>query len=354
MKILITGHKGFIGQNMMSYLESKHEVAGYEFNPEQLPLVKDYDWVIHLGAISSTTETDVDKVILHNYEFTKWLYNQCNAYKVNMQYASSASVYGNTTHFTESGPSDPKSPYATVARFGEEGLTDYRNEMLAKVMDKANFIERFGFGIRAIRRSMKDNGNPEPEFRIGDTNVIVVLRKLDLDALAARAAELACCGALFRFKRNWRANPGNASIRISSVSQLGGNPGLNEATASPCGANPTAKDAAIRAVWEYTKRRPAPLTVNAPVDSALTGSSPLVRMARIMCLLRELFGAEEGEMQEALKESFICRTPDEEKVREDDDREFRRLLESPPALSEMEADVARELDDDRMRALIGD
>ena len=112
MKILITGHKGFIGQNMMSYLESKHEVAGYEFNPEQLPLVKDYDWVIHLGAISSTTETDVDKVILHNYEFTKWLYNQCNAYKVNMQYASSASVYGNTTHFTESGPSDPKSPYS--------------------------------------------------------------------------------------------------------------------------------------------------------------------------------------------------------------------------------------------------
>ena len=112
MKILITGHKGFIGQNMMSYLESKHEVAGYDFNPEQLPLVKDYDWVIHLGAISSTTETDVDKVILHNYEFTKWLYNQCNAYKVNMQYASSASVYGDTRHFTESGPSDPKSPYA--------------------------------------------------------------------------------------------------------------------------------------------------------------------------------------------------------------------------------------------------
>jgi ADP-L-glycero-D-manno-heptose 6-epimerase len=112
MKILITGHKGFIGQNMMSYLEARHEVAGYEFNPEQLPLVKDYDWVIHLGAISSTTETDVDKIILHNYEFTKWLYNQCNAYKVNMQYASSASVYGNTTHFTESGPSDPKSPYS--------------------------------------------------------------------------------------------------------------------------------------------------------------------------------------------------------------------------------------------------
>ena len=66
MRILITGHKGFIGQNIMSYLETKHEVAGYDFHPENLPLVKDYDWVIHLGAISSTTETDVDKVI-RNY-----------------------------------------------------------------------------------------------------------------------------------------------------------------------------------------------------------------------------------------------------------------------------------------------
>ena len=112
MKILITGHKGFIGQNLMSYLETKYEVAGYDFHPENLPLVKDYDWVIHLGAISSTTETDVDKVILHNYEFSKWLFNQCNQYNVNMQYASSASVYGSTTHFKENGPSDPRSPYA--------------------------------------------------------------------------------------------------------------------------------------------------------------------------------------------------------------------------------------------------
>ena len=80
MKILITGHKGFIGQNMMSYLESKHEVAGYDFNPEQLPLVKDYDWVIHLGAISSTTETDVDKVILAN-EATKILHGEIASQK---------------------------------------------------------------------------------------------------------------------------------------------------------------------------------------------------------------------------------------------------------------------------------
>lgn len=112
MKILVTGHQGFIGKNMVEMLEKEHQVAGYEFNNENLPLVKGFDWVIHLGAISSTTETDVNKVIMHNYEFTKWIYNQCNAYGVNFQYASSASVYGNTENFAEDAPPQPSSPYS--------------------------------------------------------------------------------------------------------------------------------------------------------------------------------------------------------------------------------------------------
>lgn len=112
MKILVTGYKGFIGQNMIKELEKNHQVAGYEWDEENLPYVKGFDWVVHLGAISSTTETDVDKIILQNYEFSKWLYNQCQLYDVNMQYSSSASVYGSTTHFTEDGPPSPQSPYA--------------------------------------------------------------------------------------------------------------------------------------------------------------------------------------------------------------------------------------------------
>lgn len=97
---------------MVEYLAKKHEVAEYDFHPENLPLVKDYDWVIHLGAISSTTEKDVNKIILHNYEFSKWLYNQCRAYNVNLQYASSASIYGITNNFQEDAPPQPQSPYA--------------------------------------------------------------------------------------------------------------------------------------------------------------------------------------------------------------------------------------------------
>ena len=40
------------------------------------------------------------------------MYNECNHTGVNLQYASSASVYGNTDHFTENGKLQPQSPYA--------------------------------------------------------------------------------------------------------------------------------------------------------------------------------------------------------------------------------------------------
>ena len=38
-------------------------------------LVKSFDWVIHCGAISDTTERDVEKVLRQNYEFTLKLLN---------------------------------------------------------------------------------------------------------------------------------------------------------------------------------------------------------------------------------------------------------------------------------------
>ena len=40
MKILVTGHQGFIGQNFVNSIIEKHEVAGWEWNTEKLPDVK--------------------------------------------------------------------------------------------------------------------------------------------------------------------------------------------------------------------------------------------------------------------------------------------------------------------------
>jgi ADP-L-glycero-D-manno-heptose 6-epimerase len=112
MKILITGHQGFIGKNLSAYLKNDFEISGYEWSESDFPSVSSYDWVIHLGAISSTTEKDVDKVMRQNYEFSKRLFNECNKHGVNLQYASSASVYGNNTDFKESSSKQPSSPYS--------------------------------------------------------------------------------------------------------------------------------------------------------------------------------------------------------------------------------------------------
>ena len=253
--------------------------------------------------------------------------------------------------------SSPGGPYGrvTVDNFAsQEGMTDYRNPKLAEVMGKTQLIEKYGYGIGAIRRSMKRNGNSPPEFRVGETNVTVVLRKLDLDALVAKAAELACCNALFRFKRDWDSNSGSAFIRIHRISQLGNDLGFPAVTKSRSDVNTSAKDIAMEAVREYTKRKQVLLSLPCQLGSPLASPSSLIWMARIMWLLRELFGAEESEMRENLKESFICRTSSEERARKDNDKKFCRLTELRPALSEMESDIARESDDNRMRALIGD
>ena len=84
----------------------------YEWDEHTLPRIEGLDWVFHFGAISSTTERDVAKVMRQNYDFSVWLYEECRKHNVNIQWSSSASVYGLGSVFTESAPVDPRSPYA--------------------------------------------------------------------------------------------------------------------------------------------------------------------------------------------------------------------------------------------------
>lgn len=111
MKILITGHEGFIGSNLAGYLSLHHTIGLYEWG-DALPNIAEYDWVIHLGAISSTTERDVERVMTQNYDFSHWVLDECLKHNVNLQYSSSASVYGLRKEFREDSPVDPRSPYA--------------------------------------------------------------------------------------------------------------------------------------------------------------------------------------------------------------------------------------------------
>ena len=114
MRILVTGHLGFIGRNMLNWLSNQPdwEVDGWDWDPNNYPDVTNYDWVIHLGAIADMRESDVDRVMKQNLEFSQWLFNQCNQHGVNLQYASSSSVYGNTKDFSETAPCHPQTPYS--------------------------------------------------------------------------------------------------------------------------------------------------------------------------------------------------------------------------------------------------
>ena len=112
MKILLTGHKGFIGSHMLRALQAHgHQVSVYDWG-DILPGVMGQDWVIHMGAISATTERNVEKVMTQNYDFTVQLYEACHTFGVNFQYSSSASVYGLVSTFREDAELDPRTPYA--------------------------------------------------------------------------------------------------------------------------------------------------------------------------------------------------------------------------------------------------
>ena len=113
MKILLTGHRGFIGGHMLRALtEAGHNVITCEWGDPFPQLNDSFDWVIHIGANSSTTERNVDLIMEQNYDFSVRLYNEARYYGIDFQWASSASVYGLVSTFKENAPVDPRNPYA--------------------------------------------------------------------------------------------------------------------------------------------------------------------------------------------------------------------------------------------------
>ena len=100
MKVLVTGSKGFIGQNFIEKMPKDWLVTTFDIkdNPETRPRDLDLcgvDWVVHLGALSSTTETDARRVMDINLSWSIELFEACRKHRINFQWASSASVYGN-------------------------------------------------------------------------------------------------------------------------------------------------------------------------------------------------------------------------------------------------------------------
>ena len=96
--IILTGNNGFIGKAFKNKLNHK-DLYGVEAE-SAFKFLEDYeDWdkvelILHQGAISSTIETDVDKIYRYNIDFSIKLFEKAIEYQIPVKYASSASVYG--------------------------------------------------------------------------------------------------------------------------------------------------------------------------------------------------------------------------------------------------------------------
>lgn len=97
--IILTGSKGFIGQNFLKFLQEPIIEVEQQYCFEFLDNFKKWNEVsliLHQGAISSTTERDINKLHHYNVEFTLQLFEKAIEYQIPVKFASSASVYGNT------------------------------------------------------------------------------------------------------------------------------------------------------------------------------------------------------------------------------------------------------------------
>jgi len=119
--IIITGGAGFIGSNILASLaeasfdvvvcdtiDSNQKLKNIEkhnasdlvtpkalFN--YLDRKKNIDFIIHMGANSSTTENNIKKIFENNFNFSVNVWQFCSKKRIPLIYASSAATYGDGT-----------------------------------------------------------------------------------------------------------------------------------------------------------------------------------------------------------------------------------------------------------------
>jgi ADP-L-glycero-D-manno-heptose 6-epimerase len=121
--ILVTGSEGFIGEVLCAQLpfiqaqQGKEKEEIFRLDMKTAPVfgaLDLIDWseiseIYHQGAISSTTELDLDKIYKFNVKFSIELFKKAIQYKIPVRYASSGAVFGNSGTYIH----NPLNYYAT-------------------------------------------------------------------------------------------------------------------------------------------------------------------------------------------------------------------------------------------------
>lgn len=111
---VVTGSRGFIGQELVNYLESQgHKVYAMDWQDRgrTWSAEEPIEWIYHMGAVSSTDAADWDELVVKNIKDTQGWIRFAAQHDCGITYASSASIYGPWTNSPEWGPVQPQHLY---------------------------------------------------------------------------------------------------------------------------------------------------------------------------------------------------------------------------------------------------